>query len=307
VSSGVLDDVSVPRTDLDAAIRELYGAPREDFIARRKELAKVARAGGEVEAAARIEKLAKPTTAAWVANQLARTDQDQVAELAELGDALRRAHQELNGAELKSLGHRRTELIGALVRRADERNEPGLSESVLRELEDILTRAVADEEAGGALVSGCLVSAKGFAPMSGWPSLPVGDDPPAEKAGGRSAGKPAGRKEKAASGERRSAEEARLARAREALDEARAAVKEAEAARAGDERSLADAEAAAAEAAAEVKRLGEELDAAETKEKRARGLVGLARRAVKEAERQAGQAWRQVQLAEQRLADLNGQ
>ena len=234
-----------------------------------------------MDAAGRIEKLAKPTTAAWVANQLARTDQDQVAELAGLGDALRRAHEELNGAELKSLGQRRTELIGALVRLADQRNEPGLSESVLRELEDILTRAVADEEAGGALVSGCLTSAKGFAPMSGWPSLPVGTDPPAERAGA----KPAGRKEKASGGERRSADQTRLARAREGLDEARAAVKEAEAARAEDERSLADAEAAAAEAAAEVKRLGEELDAAETKEKRARGLVGLARRAVKEAER----------------------
>jgi hypothetical protein len=275
----------VPGTDLSSAVEELYAAPREEFTALRNQLAKAA---GSPEVAAEIKKLAKPTTAAWVANHLARTDGAEVRELAELGDALRRAHEELNGAELKSLSHRRSELIRQLVGRAEERNEQALSESVLRELEEIFTRAVADADAGRALVSGCLTSAKGFAPMAAWPSLPAGEVParPAERK--PKSGKPRG--------------QAVRERAQEALDEAREAVKEAEAARADDERSLADAEAAAEEAAAEVKRLGEELDAAEAREKRARGLVAMARRSVKEAERRASQAWRQVQLAEQKLA-----
>lgn len=281
----------MPRIELDSVVDELYAAPREEFIALRKQHAKAARAAGEADVAAEIDKLAKPTTAAWIANQLARTDAEEVRALAELGNALRQAHAQLDGAEIKSLSQRRTELIRELVRRAEEVGDGSLSESVIRELEDIFTRVVADEEVAMAMVSGRMTSAKGFAPTSGWPSLPPGEAPtprPAE----RSKAKPAGR-----------GDEAQRERARQALDEARAAVKEAEAARADDERALADAEEAVEEAAEEVKRLGEELDAAEAREKRARGLAGLARRAVKEAERQASQAWRQVQLAEQRLAE----
>jgi hypothetical protein len=281
----------VSETDLDSAVRELYGASREEFIARRKELAKAARDAGNADVAARIEKLAKPTTAAWLANQLARTDGDQVRELAELGDALRRAHEQLDGAEIRSLTQARTELIRELLRLVETNNEHGLSESVLRELEDIFTKAVADEDVAGALVSGRLTSAKAFAPGSGWPSLPAGDRPAA----------PARPK-----AERRKGDDtAKRQRAKEALEEARAAVKEAEAARADDERSLADAESAAEEAAAEVSRLSEELDAAESREKRARGLVAMARRSVKEAEKRTAQAWRQVQQAEAKLTELS--
>ena len=280
----------MPRQELDSVVDELYSASREEFITLRKERAKAARAAGDPELAAEIDKLTKPTTAAWLANQLARAESAEVRALAELGDALRQAHDRLAGAEIKSLSHQRTELIRGLVGRAETVSDGGLSESVTRELEEILTRSVADEDAGAALVAGRMTSAKGFAPGSGWPSLPAG---PAKS----EPRKPAERKPKASD----------LEKAREALRDARAAVKEAEAARADDERSLADAESAVDEAVAEVKRLGEELDAAEAREKRARGLVGLARRAVKEAERQAAGAWQQVQRAEQRLAELDGQ
>jgi hypothetical protein len=279
----------VPEIELDPVVDELYAAPREEFIALRKQHAKAARAAGESGVASEIDKLAKPTTAAWIANQLARTAAGEVRALAELGDALRQAHAQLDGAEIKSLSHQRTELIRELVRRAEEVGDGSLSESVIRELEDIFTRAVADEQVAMAMVAGRMTSAKGFAPTSGWPSLPPSDVTP----------KPIERS-KPTRGDQTQQREL----AQRALDEARAAVKEAEAARADDERSLADAEEAVAEAAAEVKRLGEELDAAETKERRARGLVGSARRAAKESERQAQQAWRQVQVAEERLAEL---
>ena len=276
-------------SDIDPVIDELYAAPREEFIGLRKQHAKAARAAGESGVAAEIDKLAKPTTAAWIANQLARTESADVRALAELGNALRQAHAQLDGAEIKSLSQRRTELIRELVRRAEEVGDGSLSESVIRELEEIFTRVVADEQVAMAMVAGRMTSAKGFAPASGWPSLPPSDVAP----------KPIER------GKARRGDQARQREAaQQALDEARAAVKEAEAARADDERSLADAEAAVEEAAAEVKRLGEELDAAETRERRARGLVGSARRAAKESERQAQQAWRQVQVAEERLAAL---
>lgn len=278
----------MPHAELDSVVDELYSAAREDFIPLRKERAKAARAAGDSELAGKIDKLTKPTTAAWLANQLARAEAAEVRELAALGDALREAHERLDGSEIKSLSHKRTELIRGLVERAEEVSDGAMSESVTRELEEILTRSVAEEEVGQALVSGRMTSAKGFAPGSGWPSLPAGPAP--EKPA-----KPAAAKAKSSSD---------LEQAKAALAEARAAVKEAEAARADDERALEDAEAAVDDAAAEVKRLGEELDAAETKEKRARGLVGSARRAVKESERLAAAAWKQVQQAEQRLARI---
>jgi len=288
----------VSGTELGSAVHKLYAAPRDEFIALRKELANQARAAGDAAVAAEIGKLAKPTTAAWVANQLARTDPAEVSALAELGDALREAHERLDGARIRELSHERTDLVRDLLERAIQRNDATLSESVLRELEDVFARAVTDPEAGRALVAGCLTSAKGFAPVSGWPD------------GGSAAAAPAPKKERTKESkqepkESKSAADGRLERAKRALDEARAAVKEAEADRASDERSLADAEAAVDEAAAEVRRLGEELDAAEGREKRARGLVGMARRAVKEAERRASQAWKQVQQAEARLAELD--
>jgi hypothetical protein len=271
-------------------VDQLYSAPREEFIALRRERAKAARAAGNTALAVEIEKLTKPTTAAWLANQLARTDAAEVRELASLGDSLRGAHERLAGAEIKSLSHKRTELIRGLVGRAEEVSDGSLSESVTRELEDILTRSVADEDAGQALVSGRMTSAKGFAPGSGWPTLPAGERPA-----------PAPERRKAPAKDRGSERD----KARAALDAAKASVKEAEAARADDERALAAAEDAVEEAAAEVKRLGEELDTAEGREKRARGLVGSARRAAKEAERQSAAAWKQVQQAEQRLAELD--
>ncbi|HEU5470580.1 MAG TPA: hypothetical protein VFV67_08000 [Actinophytocola sp.] len=278
-------------TALADAVQELYAAPREEFIALRKELAGRARAAGDVAAATEIAKLTKPSTAAWVANQLARTDAAEVGALAGLGDDLREAHEKLDGARIRELSQERTGLIRDLLERAQQRHGNGLSESVLRELEEVLTRAVADADAGQALVSGCLTSAKGFAPTAGWPvGAPAG--PPAPRA-----------KPEPKQTSKKKPDDA-LDRARLALEEARAGVKEAEAARADDERALADADAAAQEAAAEVHRLGEELDAAETRERRARGLVATARRAAKESERQAGAAWRQVQQAEQRLAEL---
>jgi hypothetical protein len=274
--------------DMERVVDELYAAPREDFIALRKQHAKAAKEAGQPQVAKEIDKLAKPTTAAWIANQLARSSATEVRALAELGDALRRAHEQLDGGEIKSLSHRRTELIRELVTSAEGVGDGSLSESVIRELEDILTRVVADEQVAAAMVAGRMTSAKGFAPTSGWPELPPGEVTPKPVERGKA--KPKG-------GERE------MEAAKQALDEARAAVKEAEQARAEDERALADAEEAVEEAAAEVKRLGEELDAAETRERRARGQVGSARRAAKESERQAQQAWRQVQVAEERLAE----
>lgn len=291
----------VAHPDLDSAVDELYSVPREEFTAVRTELAKAAKAAGDRDTAAEIEKLAKPTTAAWLANQLARTERAEVGELVELGDALRDAHERLDGAELKTLTLRRTELIGELIRQAELMHGRALSESVHRELEEVCAAAVADAAVGQALLAGRLTSARGVAGPPVWPS------PTAGSGRGKAAKRPASEAQakpkpaaRADAGERRRRQ---LEQAERALREARDAVKDAEAARADEERALADAEAEADEAAAEVRRLERLLEAAEATERDARSRIAMARRAVKAAERRAAQAWRQVQQAERKLAE----
>lgn len=285
--------------DLDSAAEELYAGSREDFTPRRKELAKAAKAAGDPAVAAAIDKLAKPTTSAWLANQLARDASSDVDEVASLGDALREAHANLAGADLKSLSQKRTQLVSTLVAQAGELNGSALTESVTRELEEIFTTAIADGEVARVLLAGRLTSAKELsAAAAAWPSV-SGDRVPVARPA-----RPA--KRKADLTEKQRAErEVKLGKAREDLDAARSTVKEAEADRAEEERILAEAQRLADEAGAEVRRSYEEVDAAEKREKEARRRVGSASRSVKDAEKRASQAWRLVQQAERALDELS--
>jgi DNA repair exonuclease SbcCD ATPase subunit len=284
--------------DLDTAADELYGGTREDFTARRKELAKEARNAGDQRLAADIDKLAKPTTSAWIANQLARDSSSDVDQIASLGEALREAHTNLKGADLRSLGQQRTKLVNTLIRQAGKHGN--LTEAVTRELEDIFTTAIVNPDVARVVLAGRLASAKDLlAAAAEWPS--------ADGAAAAVAPRPAARKarEKPARTDREREElEKKRAAAQKDLDDARSAVKEAEADRKEEERILEEAQRAADEATEHVRRVYEELDAAETAEKDARRRVGSASRSVKDAERRAGQAWRLVQQAEEKLADL---
>ena len=285
--------------DLDSAAEELYAGTREDFTPRRKELAKAAKAAGDPKLAAAIDKLAKPTTSAWLANQLARDPDADVDQVAELGDALREAHANLAGADLKSLSQQRTKLVNTLVKQAGRLNGAALTESVTRELEEIFTTAIADGDVARVLLAGRLTSAKELAAtVAAWPEV-SGDRAPVAR--------PAKPKRKPdLTGREKAEQDRKLAKAREELEAARSAVKEAEADRAEEERILADAQRIADEATEEVRRVYEELDAAETREKEARRRVGSASRSVKDAERRASQAWRLVQQAERALEELGG-
>ena len=283
--------------DLDAAADELYAAAREDFTPRRRELAKDAKNAGDAKLAAAIDKLAKPTTSAWLANQLARDGDSDVAEVTELGDALREAHANLSGADLKSLSQQRNRLVATLVKQAGKHNGTPLTEGVTRELEEIFTTAIADAEVARVLLAGRLASAKDLAAAAAaWPS-------------GESTGVVASRPARTTKKKDRPArEQADLDRKREAAQQelaaARSGVKEAEADRNEEERILADTQKASDEASEHVRKVSAELDAAEAREKEARRRVGSASRSVKDAERRAGQAWRLVQQAEKKLDEL---
>ncbi|MGB3442805.1 MAG: hypothetical protein WBA97_29025 [Actinophytocola sp.] len=270
--------------DLDSAADELYAGAREDFTPRRRELAKQAKADGDATLAAAIDKLAKPTTSAWLANQLAHDPDAGVDEVAELGDEFREAHANLSGADLRTLSQRRTKLVNSLVQAAGKLNGAALTEGVTRELEEIFTTAIADAEVARVLIAGRLASAKDLAAAAAaWPSSEATGVVPR-------------RAPKTPKKERTSREDADLERkraaARQELDDARAAVKEAEADRTEEERILVETQKAVEEATERVRRIYEELDAAEAEEKEARRRTGSASRSVKDAERRAGSAWR---------------
>ncbi|MFL6124846.1 hypothetical protein [Actinophytocola sp.] len=286
--------------ELDAAADELYAGAREDFTARRKELSRQAKDAGNARLAARIDKLAKPTTSAWVANQLARDPSSDVDQVVSLGEALREAHANLAGAELRALTQQRTRLVNTLLKQAGRVTQ--LTESVTRELEDIFTTAITNPEVAKVLLAGRLTSAKDLE-VGSWPA--TGAEPEAGLADALAASVAARPRKGRQRTDREKADlERQQAALRKELEDARAAVKEAEADRKEEERILEAAQQAADEATERVRKVYEELDAAESAEKDARRRVGSASRSVKDAERRAGQAWRSVQEVERKLAEL---
>ncbi|WP_157368016.1 hypothetical protein [Alloactinosynnema sp. L-07] len=256
---------------------DLYGLPQEDFIAARRDLARQARTGGDPEGAAAIEKLAKPTKAAWLVNRLVREHPDEIATLTDLGDDLRAAHTGAAGESLRELTQRRTTLIRELVGLAGK----SLSESITREIEEMLTAAIADSGAGEVLRTGRVSSVRDLSIASAWPGLEIAAVPRPKPAA-----KPAPVKVDAAKARR------------EALAAAKAQVKAAEADRAAAEKTIEKTENAVAAAEKEVRDLNQALDAAEVAEMEARRALQVARRDAKDAERAAGLAWRKLQQAE---------
>ncbi|HVK22342.1 MAG TPA: hypothetical protein VM677_13375 [Actinokineospora sp.] len=258
-------------------VDDLYGLPQEDFIAARRELAKQARADGDSDAAAAIEKLAKPTKAAWLVNRLARDHPDEVTALTELGDDLRTAHGGGEGATLRELTQRRTSLIRDLVALAGK----SLSESITREIEEMLTAAIADPAAGEVLRAGRVASVRDLSIATAWPGLEIAV--------------PAAPKPKAAPTKPKV--DAAAAR-KQALAGAKAQVKAAEGERAAAEKAITKAEDAVTAAEKKVRDLNQALDAAEVAEMEARRTLQMARRDAKDAERAAGLAWRKLQQVE---------
>jgi hypothetical protein len=77
--------------DLEAELDELYGAPLDEFTARRNDLARRLRGAGRNEAAERVADLRKPSVAVWVVNQLARTEPKAVSALAAAAEDVAKA------------------------------------------------------------------------------------------------------------------------------------------------------------------------------------------------------------------------
>lgn len=212
---------------VDGAADELYALDPAGFTKARDERANLARDAGDRNAADAIRRLRKPSTSAWLVNMLVRRHPDELAELAELGTALRSAQAELAGDELLRLTEQRRTLIAHLTRLTRTvAGELGhrASETVIQQVEQAFSAALVDERAAADVASGRLTKP----PQTDAPFglvAPTGHSP-------RTTKKPAQSKP---SGE--------LTRAKAALADARRALADAEAEARQRERAAAEAAA----------------------------------------------------------------
>ncbi len=207
---------------------ELYGVPRERFIAERNALAKALRADGRREEAAGVAALRKPSVAAATVNQLVRDESDRLAALLQAGDALRTAQDRMlsgdgTAEELRGAVDAERAAVDALVSVAAHQ---GMSPSVSDRVAATLHAAALDEEARGRVSGGRLVEELqhvgfGAGSLSAGPATakPASAQPPGEPARRRQAdatspsrAEAKGEQEREQAEQRRAAEERKLAR-----------------------------------------------------------------------------------------------
>src|SRR5437868_230857 len=171
--------------DLEGAIDELYGASLEDFVSERTRLAKELREAGSREQAEAVAKLRKPTTAAWVLNQLARRNRRDVDLLLDAGHRLRQAQAGVvRGGKRESFEQARQTEADALRRLGREaekllRSARGnASDAVLKQIVQGLRAAAVSDEAREELARGTFVRPPDETSGFGLLSELVGELPP---------------------------------------------------------------------------------------------------------------------------------
>jgi len=297
--------------ELEEVADELYEVAPEDFIAVRTTRQDEAKADGDKALAKAIGSLPKPSLAAWVCNLLVRAHRDEIEALVELGDLLRDAQQNLAGDELRALNTQRGQLLNALTRQAAalarERGQR-IGQSIAGQVEDTLRAAMADREAGEALLTGRLSSPMSYSGMgtaSARPDLrlvpPPKPDPrpapkataPAKKAVRPERESAAERREREREEQRRAAEEKHrreLARAQEAAEHATAAADEAQSAADEQRRQAQQLALEHADLQDRVEELADQLAEAERHAGEAAAALKRAQRRSAAAEREAAEA-----------------
>ena len=213
--------------DIDEVADELYEVAPEEFISVRTARQDEAKAEGDKALAKLIGTLPKPSTAAWVCNLLVRARREEIEGLVELGTLLRDAQENLAGDELKALNRQRGQLLTALTRQAAalarERGH-AVSTAMAGQVEETLRAAMADPEAGEALLTGRLTSPmsySGLGTVSGRPDLRLVKPPAPERPATPSRTAPAKAAAKPSADERRLAREREQAEARRQAEEKR--------------------------------------------------------------------------------------
>ena len=235
-------------------VDELYGAPPDEFIARRDARAKELRASDRAAADA-VKKLRRPSVSAAAVNALVRRAPEDVEALLAAGEALRQA--QLGGGDrdaIRAAARDEREAVERLVGQAGK-----LSPAALEEVRETLHAAATDEEAREQVRRGVLTEAKQAVGLGGFGAVA-----PAPAPAKRHARATRAKKEK--DDQAAQAKRAREAKAEAEAERKRAAkqrVKEAQAALREAEKAARAAEREAASARTEVERRRKELEAAQ--------------------------------------------
>jgi hypothetical protein len=303
---------------VDDAAGRLYGLPLEDFTRERDALARELRREKQRDTAAAIAKLAKPSQAAWIANQLAREQRDLVDDLLAAGEALREAQEAAlagkGAAALRDAGAAERAAVDALMNAAKELRPGGRrpSEATLERLRNTLHASAANEDVRAALATGRLVEdAEATAAYGLLDAAALAVEPPARPARQRAAkaGEPrSGGRRKAAreespaereaaereAAERAAAEREAAERERERRQQLEAELREARAERRAQDRELARAER-------DVKRAEDRLESALAAAETAREQAEEARAELESARQTAEAARDHVARLEEQL------
>ncbi|MGH3019504.1 MAG: hypothetical protein ACRDNR_05000, partial [Gaiellaceae bacterium] len=210
--------------DIDQELDRLYGAAPSEFVAERRRIERALRDEGRRGEADDVKALAKPTTAAWIVNQLAREKRRDVDRLLAAGERLRTAQRAaVAGEGASSFDEAREEESEArrrLTEAADsllaERGQKA-SQPMLDQVDQTLRAAAVLDEGRELLASGRLVREL----ESGGFELLAGVEP--RKREGAGAGRPPAAKRKERLEQARDDVKEARSRAREAADALRRA------------------------------------------------------------------------------------
>ncbi|WP_194817200.1 hypothetical protein [Nocardia sp. XZ_19_385] len=271
---------------VDDVARDLYGLDPAEFVAARTEQVKAAKDAGDKALATAIGKLRKPTVTAWTVNLLARSAPKDVDALLQLGAALRSAQRELSGEQLRALTTQRQQVVNALAKQAAalaaEHGHPA-SESVLREVGQTLTAALADDEVAERVHTGTLATAAtydGFGPES----------PALVSVGGTEH-----------KGAKKKAPEPDTETAQQELDDALEALESAQAARDSAQEDTDQAAQRLADTEARIAQLRADLEHAEQEKQFAKSTERTAQEQLRSAQRQLDRVERWVERARERV------
>jgi hypothetical protein len=159
--------------ELEAELDDLYALLPADFTRARNDLAQRLKQAGQVDAAASVKQLRKPTVPLWAVNQLARRHPDEVRALLDSGDRLRAAQQAaLRGEsqELRTATAEERELLRSLTQRGEKLLQEAGHSADPKRIAGTLRAAALDPDGRGLLEQGRLseeLETTGFGALAG--------------------------------------------------------------------------------------------------------------------------------------------
>ena len=289
---------------------DLYGLALDRFVPERAALVKARRAEKRRDEASEVAALRKPSVAAWVVNQLVRTQRKTLQSLFSAGDDLAQAQEQAaagkgGGDAMREATHRQRDAVHELLEAAEGllgSDGHGVSQATMERVGETLRAAANDEDARRQVAGGCLTRELRFVGFGIGLSTPssVNREPRANRE--KTTPSPGTDKRPAGRRDRRKAKDEPAADAQEAE-----AIRNAEA-----ERVAAREHAAAVKAArrAEIEarrtatRAEKELAAAQARQHEAAAALQEAETSLSVAAQRAEDAASELTAAEQAVSDL---